>query len=121
MEFETKNVPGSPDHVAEFLGNLSDRAEEEQTTAYKILTKFEEWQQLTFLELTRAEHIKHIEDNLFEARVRVRRDCYRFLGYTGHDIFFMVHAIKKQQQKLARKDISLAKDRIKMIKENENR
>ena len=120
MEFETKNVPGSPDYVEKFLSNLLDRADKEKSTNHKILSKLEDWQKLTLTQLTSAGHIKHLDGDVWEARVRIRKINYRFLGYIEQVIFYMVHEVKKDQRKLAKKEIVLAQKRINLIKIYEN-
>lgn len=121
MKFETKAVPDSPDHVAQFFEDLEDHPNEEEATAYKILLKLDDWDVLTYEQMMAAEKLKKVEGDAFEVRVKVKGDCYRFLGYIEKDTVFMVHAIKKKTNKLSRKDIELAKNRIQVIKKYENR
>lgn len=115
MEFQSKPIPESRDYVADFLEELDDE------TAFKILEKLEERSQRTALELERAEHIKKIEGDVWEARVRIKREQYRFLGYKENQNFWMVHAVQKKTAKLRRKDINVAIRRIEIIKYNENK
>lgn len=114
MEFESKSIPKTKDYVADFINDLDDEI------AYKILDKLSSWESLSLLQLTRAEHIKKVESDIWEVRVRVKTDCYRFLGYIHGSIFLMVHAIVKKSQKIKRKDINIAKERVKRIKMYEN-
>ncbi len=113
MEFESKFIPESRDYVADFLRELDDE------TALKILGKLKDRNGLSTLDLARAEHIKKIDDEVWEARVRIKREWYRFLGYMEDDIFWMVHAFQKKSTKLKRKDIDIAIQRIKIIRNNE--
>lgn len=112
MEFESKLIPDSRDFVEDFLDGLDDEV------SFKILDKMSNLSQLTFLELARAEHIKKIDGDVWEVRIPIKRECYRFLSYIEHQTIFMVHAIKKKTQKLKRKDIDIAQERIKLVKEN---
>ncbi|HCC05535.1 TPA: hypothetical protein DEP58_04540 [Patescibacteria group bacterium] len=115
MEFETCNIPKERNYVDEFLQSLNDHPEEDKTTAYKIVCKLSDWEQLDFGSLLKAEHIKKVEGKLFEVRVKIKGDCYRFLGIIKGHTFLLLHAIKKKRQKLPRKDIELAKYRSKLI------
>jgi len=106
MLFETLCDSNGVDHVELFIEALEDE------TAEKVLKKLEAFEQLTFAEHMSAEHIKKIEGKLFEVRIRINADCYRFFGTTRGDTFYMVHAIKKKADKPKRKDIDLAVRRI---------
>lgn len=110
MEFETKFIPESKDYVADFISGLDDEI------ANKILDKLSDWGQLSQPELARAQHIKKIEGDLWEARVSIKKIQYRFLGYIVGQTFFMVHYIVKKYQKLKRKDINEAIKRINLVK-----
>jgi phage-related protein len=117
MQFETKAVPGSPDHVKDFLDDLIDRTNPEDTTAAKIIEKLESWAPFSLEELLRVRHIKHIEGDVYSTRVKIRSNCYRFLGYPIKQTMYFVHSIIKKTDKLPRKDIALAQTRIDIIKE----
>lgn len=120
MEFETCAIPpNSKDFVKEFLEELEDHPDPNKTTAYKISDKLVHFGDLNLGQLMRAEHIKHLEEDVYEVRIRIKNVKYRFLGYIKGTTFFMVHATIKKWQKALRKDIELAKERIKLVK-NEN-
>jgi phage-related protein len=119
MEFEACEFPNSRNYVLEFLDNLNDRRDPTKTTAQKILDKLVHYENLSLGQLMRAEHIKVIDGDLYEVRVPVRGDQFRFFGYVNKNIFYMVHAIKKKQQKTPKKAIALSQERINIIK-NEN-
>ena len=106
MLFETLSDGSGIDHVEQFVCALDDEVAE------KVLQKLEAFEQLTFAEHLRAEHIKKVEGKLFEVRVRIKEDCYRFFGTARSNTFYMVHAIKKKTDKLKRKDIEVALRRI---------
>jgi phage-related protein len=121
MQFETKETPDSPDHVALFIESLQDCSKPEDTTASKIIGKLESWDILSYQQLMAAGHLKKIEGEMHEVRVKVKSNCYRFFGYIKDGTVYMVHAIKKKTRKLTRKDIRLAVERIETIKKYENR
>lgn len=119
MEFEACEFPNSKNYVLEFLENLNDRRDPTKTTAQKILDKLVHYEKLSLGQLMRGEQIKIIVGDLYEVRVPVRGDQFRFFGYIDGDIFYTVHAIKKKQQKTPKNAISLSQERINIIK-NEN-
>lgn len=106
MQFETQADQGGVDHVKAFLDEL------DTVIAKKVLTKLEHLSQCTYAQLMRSRHLKKVEGVLYELRVPIGGDTFRFLGSIGEDVLWMVHAIKKKTQKLKRKDIDLALRRI---------
>ena len=109
MLFESLADSNGVDHVELFIDTLHEE------TAVKVLKKLSAFEKVRFAELMRAEHIKKIEGKLFEMRIRIKGDCYRFLGTTRGDTFFMTHAIKKKTDKLKRNDIEIALRRIRNL------
>lgn len=115
MEFETCTIPGSKDYVLEFIEGFCDRTDPTETTAQKILDKLKYFEQLNRGQLMRAQHIKQLIGELYEVRVLIRRNQFRFLGYIEGETFYMVHAIKKKTQTTPAKAIALAQQRIKIL------
>jgi len=116
MEFETCTIPGYKDYVSEFLEELHDRTDPEETTTQKILDKLMWFGQLNKAQMMKAQHIKHLRGDLYEVRVLVRGNQFRFLGYIEGETLYMVHAIIKKRQTTPPKAISLAQKRIKLLK-----
>ncbi len=106
MLFETLCDRNGVDHVVKFFETLEDE------TAEKVLIKLAAFKDVGFAELMRSEHLKKIEGKLFEMRVRIKGDCYRFLGTTRGATFYMTHVIIKKSDKLKRHDIDIAMQRI---------
>jgi phage-related protein len=78
------------------------------------------WKVLSLAQLLSAQHIKHLENDLYEVRIRHTNPEYRLLGYIGGDTFYMVHVAPKKKNKLPRNVINTAASRIKSIKHHEN-
>lgn len=109
MLFESLGDSNGVDYIEQFIEVLDDES------AQKVVNKLSAFEHVSFAELMRSEHIKKIEGKLFEMRIRIKGDCYRFLGTTRGDTFFMAHAIKKKTDKLKRNDIEIALQRVRNL------
>ena len=94
--------------VEEFLDQLpaSDRARIDQTIG--LLEEFG-------LQLG-PPYVKHLEDKLWELRVRAGRKAYRviYFAFTGRR-FIILHAFLKKTQKAPRREIATARQRLARI------
>ncbi|MHC5776182.1 type II toxin-antitoxin system RelE/ParE family toxin [Nostoc sp.] len=65
-------------------------------------------------------HVKHLEDKLYEIRAEQDRNIYRviYFAYTGKQ-FILLHGFQKKSQKTPRKELKLAKERMKDFVERE--
>lgn len=91
MLFETLSDSSGVDHVSLFFDTL------EVETAEKLIGKLSAFKDIGFVELMRSEHIKKIEGKLFEMRVPIKGDHYRFLGTTrGVHSLWSMHLKRKQ-------------------------
>lgn len=93
-------------YIEDFLSGLDEE------THYKISKKLEDFELYDWQHLFRAEHIKKLEDNLHEIRVRIKKKCYRFLGWIDGEVFNVVHVYHKKTGKLPLKEIRTAKSRL---------
>lgn len=73
------------------------------------------------LENIREPHIKHIEDKLWEIRIKGKNGISRALYITAHKKRVVVlRAFIKKTQKTPRKEIKLALERAKEVKHDQN-
>ena len=58
-------------------------------------------------------YVSHVKGKIWELRIKHHSDCFRifYFVYTGNE-FILVHAIKKKQVKLSKRDIELAECRM---------
>lgn len=59
-------------------------------------------------------HIKHLEDKLYEIRAEQNTNIYRviYFAYTGKQ-FILLHGFQKKTEKTPKKELDLAKQRMK--------
>ncbi len=64
-------------------------------------------------------HVKHLEDKLYELRIEESTNIYRviYFAHTGRQ-FVLLHGFTKKTQKTPKKDIDLAKTRMKEVIDN---
>ena len=68
----------------------------------------------------KAPYVKPLEDKLYELRIKDPKGIYRiiYFAYTGQE-FIMLNGFVKKTQKTPKKEIELAKTRMKEVLENE--
>ena len=110
MQFIFSPKPdGSESWVEKFLRQDVDRE-----VAIKIVDKLKSFEQFDQQRLMLVEHIKKV-DEIYELRVRVKSENFRFLGKIVGVTFFMVHVYHKKSQKLPKKEIGVTKSRINLL------
>lgn len=64
----------------------------------------------------RAPYVKHLEDKLYEVRAKDHKGIYRviYFAHTGKR-FVLLHGFVKKTQKTPRKEIEIAKQRMKEL------
>ena len=90
--------------VSEFI------SEQEPETAYKLADLLESFQNSSFDNLVRTQVIKKIKgkDGLYEVRLWVIREKYRFLGNFKDEILYLTVPFKKRSKKIPPRKIYLA-------------
>ncbi len=68
----------------------------------------------------KAPYVKPLEDKLYELRIKDLKGIYRiiYFAYTGQE-FIMLNGFIKKTQKTPKKEIELAKTRMKEVLDNE--
>ncbi len=68
----------------------------------------------------KAPYVKPLEDKLYELRIKDQKGIYRiiYFAYTGQE-FIMLNGFVKKTQKTPKKEIELAKTRMKEVLNNE--
>jgi len=68
----------------------------------------------------KAPYVKPLEDKLYELRIKDPKGIYRviYFAYTGQE-FIMLNGFIKKTQKTPKKEIELAKTRMKEVLDNE--
>jgi len=68
----------------------------------------------------KAPYVKPLEDKLYELRIKDPKGIYRviYFAYTGQE-FIMLNGFMKKTQKTPKKEIELAKTRMKEVLDNE--
>lgn len=62
----------------------------------------------------RSPYCKKLTKNIFEIRIKAR-DCYRILyAFLYHDTVVLLHIFKKKTNKIPKKDLKLAINRLKL-------
>lgn len=97
-------------YIDDFLSRLDD------DTHLKITNKLEDFEGFDLFHLFKARHLKKVEEGVHEVRVRIKSECYRFLGRIRDEEFEVVHVYHKKTDKLPPKEIQTTRNRLKNIK-----
>jgi len=93
--------------VIEFLDSLSDRDTQKVTWVFRLVERQNIVPQQYFKKLINTE-------NLWEIRVQVGGNSYRFLGFLhGSTLLILTNGFSKKKQKISEREIELAQRRRK--------
>jgi phage-related protein len=109
MQFNFINNDSGGCYIENFLSKLDD------VTKLKIYEKLKYLQTLNRYTLSRTEHIKKIENGIYEVRIPIKKNQYRMLGTITGNEFKIVHAFNKKTKKLPQKELKITRDRLKLI------
>jgi len=93
-------------YIEDFLSELDEE------TYLKITNKLKDFESFDQVHLFRAEHIKKVEIGIYEVRVKVKGECYRFLGKIDGENFYIAHVYHKKSKKLPPKEIKTTRQRL---------
>lgn len=98
--------------VKEWVKSLDDKLRLKVYRAFDLLEQFN-------LNL-KAPYVKPLEDKLYELRIKDQKGIYRviYFAHTGKE-FIMLNGFVKKTQKTPKKELELAKVRMKEVLENE--
>ena len=102
FEFYTDN---GQEPVRDFLLSLSPKPRGKVLQAIQILSEF--GVNLPF------PYLSQVEGRLRELRTHYGRSQYRVLYYDANQVFVLLHAFQKQSQKLPKREIRIAMERMK--------
>ena len=92
--------------VKDYIGLLDEKTQYE---IYSFLKKFE-----SDYRFRQSPYCKKITKDIFEIRIKVK-DCYRILyAFLHDDIIILLHIFKKKTNKIPKKDLNLAINRLKL-------
>lgn len=92
--------------INKFIGSLDDQTIARTLRTFDLLEKFGPGLGMP--------HSKKVGDNLFELRVRGKKDVRIFYGFHNKTII-VVHGFVKKTQKIPKKELILAKKRLKSL------
>ncbi len=81
----------------------------------KIIQKLEDYQEFPYETLMYTQHLKKVENGLYEVRIKVNRVQYRFFGIVKDKILYLGYAIKKKTNKLSVHELRAARAKINRI------
>ncbi len=98
--------------VKEWIKSLDEKLRLKVYRSFELLEEFN-------LNL-KAPYVKPLEDKLYELRIKDQKGIYRviYFAHTGKE-FIMLNGFVKKTQKTPKKEIELAKIRMKEVLENE--
>lgn len=81
----------------------------------KILNKLEDYGEFSYETLMKAQHLKKLEEGLYEIRIKVNRVHYRFFGKISEGVLHVGYVIKKKTNKLLLHELRAARAKINRI------
>ncbi len=110
MQFSLSEDKSGYSVVADYLINQVDGI-----VAQKIAEKLELFEKYPLEHLLRAEHLKKLDHEIYEVRIRIDKKCYRLLGATRGSTLEIVHIFYKKTQKTPKREIQITKERLKKL------
>ncbi len=95
--------------IKDYIGSLDEKAQYE---IYSFLQKFK-----NDYRFRQSPYCKKIVKDIFEIRIKVK-DCYRILyAFLYKDTVILLHIFKKKTNKIPKKDLNLAINRLKLYEQ----
>jgi phage-related protein len=112
MKFEQFKNQKNESYLKKYLSDFDAK------TQKKIADKLSNYEKRSFFQLTRDEIIKHIEDKLYEVRVRIKNGQHRLLGTVCEGCFWIVHCFLKKKNKMKKSDKDIGTSRVDKLLNN---
>ncbi|MDP9249039.1 MAG: type II toxin-antitoxin system RelE/ParE family toxin [bacterium] len=109
MQFELWENEKGESYVGDFIRKQTDEI------ALKILIRLEDLQKYEFSVLFRKQTVKKITKEIYEIRLKINGDAYRFLFVIRSNTGIILEAFKKKSSKTPKRNIKNAKNRISQL------
>jgi len=106
MEFELWKNENGVCYAEKFIKDQPD------VVALKIIILLEDLSKFDFFVLLNKEKVKKIEKDIYEVRLKIQGDFYRFLFVIRGNKAWILEAFKKKTNKTPRKHVENARNRM---------